>query len=337
VLPLAKAEYVTGSEAAADTGEPSAADRSRPGNVQSFTWCFVLEHRDGEEHVIDKPKEYDFWKHRFNWDRYSFYPKGDKDPKRAEPNFWTYRRVVDAKMFDGYPGDVSVVNWHHNDYDLGGLHASSPEDAAKHRERSRQMSLSLAYWLQTESPRSDGKKGWPGLRLCPEQTGTPDGLALAPYIRESRRIKAAFTVLQQHVAKQFRGRERRAAEFKDSVGVGHYLYIDIHKTSEGYSNGGGGEVYPFQIPLGALVPVRVRNLLAACKNLGVTHLTNGCFRLHPIEWNVGESAGALAAFCVARGCEPKQVRETAALLADYQKLLAGQGVMLEWPAESLRG
>ena len=46
------------------------------------------------------------------------------------------------------------------------------------------------------------------------------------------------------------------------------------------------------------------NLLAGGKNLGTTHLTNGCFRLHPVEWNVGESAGTLAAFALETGQEP---------------------------------
>lgn len=40
---------------------------------------------------------------------------------------------------------------------------------------------------------------------------------------------------------------------------------------------------PFQIPLGALFPGRMENLFPACENLGVTHLTNGCYRLHPVE------------------------------------------------------
>lgn len=41
-------------------------------------------------------------------------------------------------------------------------------------------------------------------------------------------------------------------------------------------------------PLGAMIPMRVKNLLPGGKNLGVTHITNGAFRVHPVEWNVGE-------------------------------------------------
>src|SRR5207302_3518841 len=71
-------------------------------------------------------------------------------------------------------------------------------------------------------------------------------------------------------------------------------------------------------------------LLAACKNLGVTHLTNGAYRLHPIEWNVGESAGALAAFCVKHGVEPKTVRNSQEILRDFQNGLLDAGIPIYW-------
>lgn len=41
--------------------------------------------------------------------------------------------------------------------------------------------------------------GWPGLRLSGDNMGTEDGLTKYPYIHESRRIKAVFTVLEVHV------------------------------------------------------------------------------------------------------------------------------------------
>jgi hypothetical protein len=75
----------------------------------------------------------------------------------------------------------------------------------------------------------------------------------------------------------------------------------------------------------------MENLLPACKNLGVTHLTNGCYRLHPIEWNIGESVGALAAFCNLRRKSPRAVRHRTTLLRDYQQLLERDGVRLQWP------
>jgi hypothetical protein len=190
--------------------------------------------------------------------------------------------------------------------------------------------------MQTEAPRPDGGTGWKGLRLRPDVVDTEDGLAKYPYIREARRIRAEFTVVEQHVGTDARrkisgkkGEELTAERFADTVGIGSYR-IDLHPSS-------GGNNYldisslPFQIPLGALLPRRVENLLPACKNLGVTHITNGCYRLHPVEWNIGETAGALAAFCLARKEPPRQVRKNEKMLADFQKQLTDEGVELNWP------
>ena len=126
--------------------------------------------------------------------------------------------------------------------------------------------------------------------------------------------------------------EVRAMQFADSVGIGSY-HMDLHITTTG-DHGAYGSTLPFQIPLGALIPRRVENLLPACKNIGVTHLTNGCYRLHPVEWNIGEAAGSLAAFCVAQKKSPREVRNKSELLADFQKFLRADGVRLEWPPEA---
>jgi hypothetical protein len=255
-----------------------------------------------------------------------------------QPNLWIYRRIAARDNFSAgtYASDISLVNWPQNDYWLGNLHETGEEEVARHLRRAKQLSLSLLYWMQTEAPRADGGQGWPGLHLRPEQTGTEDGLAKYPYIRESRRIQAEFTVVEQHVSTDARmkltGKQRdevTAETFRDSVGVGSYR-IDLHPSS-------GGDNYidvsslPFQIPLGSLIPQRVENLIAACKNLGVTHITNGCYRLHPVEWNIGESAGCLAAWAVRNGFRPRQIRNDAKRLAEFQSWIGQQGVEITWP------
>ena len=63
----------------------------------------------------------------------------------------------------------------------------------------------------------------------------------------------------------------------------------------------------------------------------MTHITNGCYRLHPVEWNIGEAAGALAAFCVTKKRMPREVRKRSELLKSIQALLTDQGVPLAWP------
>lgn len=91
-------------------------------------------------------------------------------------------------------------------------------------------------------------------------TGTADGLAKAAYVRESRRIKAVTTVTEHDVSIDLLGPYGRTRH-RDSVGVGNYR-IDLHPSTGGDGYVDIGSV-PFEIPLGALVPRRVRNLLPA--------------------------------------------------------------------------
>ena len=353
LLPLTKTEYVTGAESQKETGEPHAPAEAAPANMQSFTCCFAMDYLRGQDHTIDKPREYEFWREfvpalkppwpgrLLSWqygDPVSSRPTTlETDPEKGT-GLWTYRRIADKAMFvvGTYLGDISLVNWPQNDYMLGNLCEVPAEEAARHLQRAKQLSLSLLYWLQTEAPRPDGGTGWKGMRLRPDVVGTEDGLAKYPYIRESRRIRAEFTVVEQHVSTEFRMKEAgakredvKATEFKDSVGIGSYR-IDLHPSTSG-TNAIDISSLPYQIPLGALLPQRVENLLPACKNLGVTHITNGCYRLHPVEWNIGEAVGALAAFCLARRCVPREVRKQSALLKSFQTLLTDQGAPLAWP------
>ena len=211
---------------------------------------------------------------------------------------------------------------------MGPLLGVSENQKREHIDRARQLSLSFLYWMQTEAPRHNGH-GYPGLRLRPDVLGTQDGLAKSVYVRESRRIQAEFTVLEQHVGVEARGDLIGAQPFADSVGIGQYR-IDLHPSSSG-RNYVDVASWPFQIPLGALIPQRVENLIPAGKNIASTHITNGCYRLHPVEWNIGEAAGALAAYCLQEHLTPRQVQNTPRLLEDFQRLLTRLGVPLEWP------
>ena len=350
LLPLTKTEYAIGAEAKSETGEAHAKAVAEPDNLQGFTMCFAMDYLAGEDHTMDKPRDYDFWRafklntsaqkdyHVLNFEENASKKIGF-DPA-ARKGFFTYRRIADRDLFKPgfYRGDTTIVNWPQNDYSFGTICDVSEAEFKKHVDAAKQMSLSLFYWLQTEAPRPDGGAGWKGLRLRPDIVGTADGLAKYPYIREGRRIKAEFTVLEQHLTIYDRMKETgqtkaevRATPFADSVGIGHYA-MDLHITTRGDHAEFGGTL-PFQIPLGALIPRRVENLLPACKNLGVTHLTNGCYRLHPVEWNIGEATGTLAAFCVAQKKVPREVRAKVELLADFQKLLRHDGVRLEWPKD----
>ncbi|MEY3920274.1 MAG: hypothetical protein RL634_35, partial [Bacteroidota bacterium] len=88
---------------------------------------------------------------------------------------------------------------------------------------------------------------------------------------------------------------------------------------------------PFQIPLGALIPIDKENLLPACKNIGTTHITNGCFRLHPVEWSIGESIGCLLSYCLSKNTSPRKVATNKDALRQFQFFIQKQGLEIEWP------
>lgn len=340
LLPLCRAEHVSGAESVAMTGEPHAPSEYQPDNQQSFTVVFAMDHRAGEEHVIDRPAEYARWRAQTvpvdgtPWPILGFDEPANKrigfDPV-ARTGYWSYRRIIDRTLFapGTYASDITLVNWWQNDYSFGPLVGVTETEAAAHVRSAGALSLCLLYWLQTEAPRADGGAGWPGLRLRPDVVGTSDGLAMTPYIRESRRIIARTTVREQDVLRALNPPGVETTSFADSVGIGHYA-MDLHRTTRN-DTGGYGDTLPFQIPLGALIPVRIRNVLPACKNIGVTHLTNGCYRLHPIEWNIGESVGHLVAQCLASGVPPTGVHERSTRTADLQRTLDAAGVPLAWP------
>lgn len=357
LLPLTGTEYVTGTESKSETGELHAPETRNPKNNQAFTVCFAMDYVPGEDHTIDKPKDYDFWR---NLEPEMSPPWSGKlldlmysNPRTLEPkvlgfhpegkptgdalNLWNYRRIINKNNFNPgfYEGDITIVNWPQNDYVLGDIVEASEEEFQEHFEKGKQLSLSLLYWLQTEAPRPDGGKGWPGLRLRKDIMGTEDGLAKYPYVRESRRIKALFTVLEEHVGAENRGMitgkasGNSSADFYDSVGVGYY-HIDLHPSSDGDNYIDFGSL-PFQIPLGSLIPIRMENLLPANKNIGTTHLTNGCYRLHPVEWCIGEAVGMLVVYALEKKTSPKAVREEKQLLSDFQDWIRSQGIETHWP------
>lgn len=358
LLPLTGTEFVTGFESQHETGEPSAPTDAQPLNMQAVSWCFAIDHREGEDHTIDRPDDYGYWStyrpdywpgnmlglvaphpHTLEPHQHTFVPHPPGDPldvvadQRKDPgstNLWIFRRMLARGMFlDGaFDSDVVLVNWPMIDYVDGPIIGVGEDEAAKHLAGAKRQSRSMLYWLQTEAPRPDGGTGWPGLRLRPDVTGTDDGFAMAPYIRESRRIRARTTIVEQDLSLAVRG-DAGAVSYPDSVGVGMYR-IDLHPST-------GGDNYidvgscPYQLPLGALIPQRTRNLLAGGKNIGTTHITNGCYRLHPIEWNIGEVAGLLAAFCLDSGAEPADVHANADARQRFQDLCDAEGIERDWP------
>jgi hypothetical protein len=90
---------------------------------------------------------------------------------------------------------------------------------------------------------------------------------------------------------------------------------------------------PFQIPLGALIPPDCDNLICANKNIATTHLANGSYRLHPVEWSIGTGAGMAVAVACERLLTLREVRDTPDARSDVQTRLLKSGTQLAWAVD----
>ena len=113
-------------------------------------------------------------------------------------------------------------------------------------------------------------------------------------------------------------RRTRSSIYPDSVGIGHYA-IDFHpcmvmsppeapgnKEREGERQG-AGQAYPFQIPLRAMIPQKIDNMLVAGKSIATSHIAAAAYRVHSFEWSSGAAAGTTAAFALEKGIAPYEL------------------------------
>lgn len=139
-----------------------------------------------------------------------------------------------------------------------------------------------------------------------------------------RRLKAALAGLEATAvisgtkSLQETMRRTRSTIFPDSVGIGHYA-IDFHpcmvlSPAERPGNieypgerRGAGQAYPFQVPLRAMIPQKIDNMLVAGKAIATSHIAAAAYRVHSFEWSAGAAAGTTAAFALEKAIAPYQL------------------------------
>ncbi|OKH22576.1 FAD-binding protein [Hydrococcus rivularis NIES-593] len=142
----------------------------------------------------------------------------------------------------------------------------------------------------------------------------------------------------------------RSTVYPDALGVAHYA-IDFHpcmtfsppeapgnREREGVRQA-HGRSYPAQIPLRAMIPQKIDNLLVAGKSIAASNIAAAAYRVHSFEWSVGAAAGTTAAFALEKGIYPYQlVDELPGIEPQLQELrrrLQGNGNPTEFPTTPL--
>lgn len=335
LLELAGIESRVGQEARNETDEAVLPETAFPRCQQSITFDVLVERTaTGNGVTIGAPVGYGekAWLQGFTS---TFWEKGKPRDFLAPFSIFDYRRLQ-IGSFNGI-GDVAVLNWGcqqqgsngpilcGNDYQVSTLVGVSRIERQQHIQQARDRARAFVHFLQTN--------GVENLKPRGDLTWTDDGIALEPYIREARRGVALTTICHQNVAKSFFPGQARATSFEDSVGIGQYHYLDFHSNDEaGHVEllGDDHSALPFTIPLGALIPINTDGLILSSKSIGTTHITNAAYRMHPVEWAIGEAGGHLAALALSEEVAPRDIATNQGLKRKLQALLARHGIPLFW-------
>jgi len=356
VLPLTPAAYRISHFTSDDSVDPKAC-------VQSLTYVGVIrKYPNGvpaELQLKDPPPGYSDALR----DKFSHVMTRDGNPETKVPPVDLamhnlYRGLPDSSNPSNYDAATpqkitrSELNWF-NDYpmhagDFSGSQRTDEICAAKIR------TLQVLYYIQHDM----GETAWSvaddegyntpynqehACANIPEEfRAIEQDLPPLPYIRESRRLVGVYTLTASDIRRE--GDSKKAAKsFPTAIAVGDYA-DDLHGCNQeadlehdlehvddrppGFREG------PFQVPMEALIPIKVDGLLAAEKNISQSRTANGATRLQPITMLTGQAAGTLAALSVLQHKQPRQVDPAA---VQYQLLRAGAVLAMEEDSDLQHG
>lgn len=287
ILPLVGAEFRLGMDSRYDTGEPEAPEESSS-IVQDITYAVILEEaknkvrRDG---LVKKPKNY-------NTRHYECACK-----RTGSEMFGAVNNCDQMISYAQLPNEKYLINWPHcgNDFYIHWPELSSNE-IIKKIEEAKEFTKGFVYYIQNDL-------GFENLRIA-DEFPSADGFPLMPYHRESRRVRGKVFLTVSHLENTY-----NYNLYRTGIAVGDYP-IDHHHDKNGdaptidFIN---IRIPSYNVPLGALIPENISNLLVAEKNISVSNIVNGTTRLQPVVLGIGQAAGALAAIAILEGKKPEEV------------------------------
>jgi len=208
------------------------------------------------------------------------------------------------------PNNKFMINWPNfgNDHYADILEKSSAE-REKILNEAKKTTLSWIYHLQTEG-------GYAHIGIAKDEFPTKDGLALIPYVRESRRVVGIDRLYEYDLGDPYALEERPL--YMSSIAVGDYP-LDHHRKKNPLPKQIDFPSIPsYSVPFGSIIPEKINGLIVAEKSISVSNVANGTTRLQPVVLQIGQAAGAAAVLSIESGIP--------AALIDVRSL---QAVLLE--------
>ena len=295
------ATFDIGMDDRTKTGETMAPEK---GNdiIQDLTYAAILQDFGvGADKTIPKPDGYDRNQFLCACEKFCENPEGTVHPCET---MISYGKLPNGKY---------MINWplKGNDYYANIIEKNSAgraEDLAKAKNKT----LQFIYFIQAEL-------GYKHLGLAEDEFPTEDGFPLMAYHREGRRIHGLVQLNVNHILIPY-----KHTLYRTGIAVGDYP-IDHHHFERPDAPEINFPMVPsFSIPMGALIPRGVNNLLVADKAISVTNIVNGSSRLQPVIVQIGQVAGLMAGLATAENKSPEELevrKVQAALLEENGYLL----------------
>lgn len=282
--------YDIGFENRAITGEDIAPDTAL-NIVQDLTMVATLKDY-GHDVTMERPEGYD--PEEF---AYTCVNELNIDPSRILCNHSAPFMMEYGKL----PHGKYMINW---PFDGNDIYMNVIEMSREQRDSAfavaKAKTLRYVYFLQDQL-------GFRNLGLADDEYPTDDLLPMLPYHRESRRIHGKVRFTFKHINDPY---EDNSTLYRTNIAVGDYP-VDHHHRE--YSGDVAIPLIAFHpvpsygLPMGALIPDSVENLLVTEKSISVSNIANGTTRLQPIVVQIGQAAGAIAAIAAKEDIRTSEV------------------------------
>lgn len=278
------AEYDVGMEANKVSGESMSPPQSND-ILQDLTYAIILkDFGENADKTIPKPENYDPMLFDCACDAKCSDPTAKSQPC---PTMLNYGKL---------PGEKYMINWpiKGNDYYANVLDMTREERAIE-LEKAKNKTLQFVYYIQHEL-------GFKNLGIAKNEFPSKDGFPLMPYHREGRRIKGLVRSNVNHLIQPY-----AYNLYRTGIAVGDYPIDHHHYERPDAPDIDFPKVPSFSVPLGALIPENIDNLIIADKAISVSNIVNGASRLQPVIIQIGQVAGLLAAKSVRDEKLPSEV------------------------------